>query len=106
MHKRMFGAIAGLSLVVSVAACGDDDDPLAATNTVAVATTAAPATVAAQATTLPSADEPPSKIISLSPTATEMLFAVGASGQVLAVDDFSNCPECRTVTAGRRWCRR
>jgi iron complex transport system substrate-binding protein len=94
MHKRMFGAIAGLSLVVFVAACGDDDDdPSAATNTVAVATTAAPATAAAQATTLPSADEPPSKIISLSPTATEMLYAVGAGDQVLAVDDFSNYPE-------------
>ena len=97
MHKRMFGAIAGLSLVVFVvvfvAACGDDDDPSAATNTVAVATTAAPATAAAQATTLPSADEPPSKIISLSPTATEMLYAVGAGDQVLAVDDFSNYPQ-------------
>jgi iron complex transport system substrate-binding protein len=93
----MFGAIAGLSLVVFVvvfvAACGDDDDPSAATNTVAVATTAAPATAAAQATTLPSADEPPSKIISLSPTATEMLYAVGAGDQVLAVDDFSNYPQ-------------
>jgi iron complex transport system substrate-binding protein len=91
MHKRMFGAIAGLSLVVFVAACGDDDDPSAATE--ASNTTAAPATAAAQATTLPSADEPPSKIISLSPTATEMLYAVGAGDQVLAVDDFSNYPE-------------
>ena len=34
----------------------------------------------------------PSKIISLSPTATEMLFAIGAGDQVLAVDDFSNYP--------------
>ena len=34
----------------------------------------------------------PQAIISLSPTATEMLYAVGAGDQVLAVDDFSNYP--------------
>ncbi|WP_373315329.1 ABC transporter substrate-binding protein [Asanoa ishikariensis] len=34
----------------------------------------------------------PTKIVSLSPTATEMLFAVGAGPQVLAVDDQSNFP--------------
>jgi iron complex transport system substrate-binding protein len=33
-----------------------------------------------------------SKIISLSPTATEMLFAIGAGSQVIAVDDQSNFP--------------
>lgn len=34
----------------------------------------------------------PSAIMSLSPTATEMLYAIGAGDQVLAVDDFSNYP--------------
>jgi len=34
----------------------------------------------------------PTRIISLSPTATEILFAIGASKQVLAVDDNSNFP--------------
>jgi iron complex transport system substrate-binding protein len=34
----------------------------------------------------------PARIISLSPTATEILFAIGASKQVLAVDDNSNYP--------------
>ena len=34
----------------------------------------------------------PQAIISLSPTATEMLYAIGAGEQVLAVDDFSNFP--------------
>jgi len=34
----------------------------------------------------------PKAIISLSPTATEMLFAIGAGKQVLAVDDQSNYP--------------
>ena len=34
----------------------------------------------------------PARIVSLSPTATEMLFAIGAGAQVVAVDDQSNYP--------------
>ncbi len=34
----------------------------------------------------------PVRIVSLSPTATEILFAVGAGRQVVAVDEFSNYP--------------
>lgn len=34
----------------------------------------------------------PERIVSLSPTATEILFAVGAGEQVVAVDSFSNFP--------------
>lgn len=34
----------------------------------------------------------PHRIVSLSPTATEMLFAIGAGGQVVAVDSDSNWP--------------
>ena len=34
----------------------------------------------------------PKRVVSLSPTATEMLFAVGAGAQVVAVDDQSNFP--------------
>ena len=37
-------------------------------------------------------DAPPEAIVSLSPTATEMLFAVGAGDQTVAVDSFSNFP--------------
>ncbi|WP_431891535.1 ABC transporter substrate-binding protein [Micromonospora haikouensis] len=37
-------------------------------------------------------DKRPEKIVSLSPTATEMLFAIGAGKQVTAVDDQSNYP--------------
>jgi iron complex transport system substrate-binding protein len=35
----------------------------------------------------------PRRIVSLSPTSTEMLFAIGAGGQVVAVDSNSNYPE-------------
>ncbi|MGH3656926.1 MAG: helical backbone metal receptor [Micromonosporaceae bacterium] len=38
-------------------------------------------------------DKRPTKIVSLSPTATEMLFAIGAGKQVTAVDELSNYPE-------------
>jgi iron complex transport system substrate-binding protein len=107
MRKRFLtGLLAALALVA--AACGDDDDasqataapttiaattpattqPPATTEAAAPMTTAAPATTAAQAD-----DAVPSKIISLSPTATEMLYAIGAGDQVLAVDDFSNYPD-------------
>jgi iron complex transport system substrate-binding protein len=37
-------------------------------------------------------DKQPTKIISLAPTTTEMLFAIGAGRQVIAVDDQSNYP--------------
>lgn len=35
----------------------------------------------------------PTKIVSLSPSATEMLFAIEADDQVIAADEFSNFPE-------------
>ncbi len=38
-------------------------------------------------------DTEPERIVSLSPTTTEMLFAVGAGDKVVAVDDNSNYPE-------------
>ena len=38
-------------------------------------------------------DARPDRIVSLSPTATEMLWAIGAGEQVVAVDDQSNYPE-------------
>jgi iron complex transport system substrate-binding protein len=76
-------AVVGLSSIV--AACGDDPGDAEPPGGTVAATTAAPAD-----------DEPevdvPRAIISLSPTATEMLYAIGAGDQVLAVDDFSNHP--------------
>jgi iron complex transport system substrate-binding protein len=46
----------------------------------------------------------PTRIVSLSPTATEDLFAIGAGAQVLAVDDQSNYPSQapRTKLSGYR----
>lgn len=76
-----------LAIGVLLAACGNDNQAGGAAVQATAATTtqaAAPSTTS----TLP----PATKIVSLSPTATEMLFAVGAGGQVLAVDDQSSYP--------------
>jgi cobalamin transport system substrate-binding protein len=43
-------------------------------------------------------DAKPERIVSISPTSTEVLFAVGAGGQVVAVDDQSNFPADAPVT--------
>ena len=67
-------------------------------------TTAAPTTSTTEAPAFPVTvagvviPERPAAIVSLSPTATEMLFAVGAGDQVIAVDEFSNYPPDAPVT--------
>lgn len=43
-------------------------------------------------------DEAPQQIISLSPSATEVLFAIGAGERVVAVDEYSYYPEEAPVT--------
>jgi iron complex transport system substrate-binding protein len=98
------GAIAGLALLA--AACGSDDpDTSASTEAPAASPTTEPATTDAPAatepagtasstgpTSAPDADAVPTRIVSLSPTHTETLFAIGAGPQVIAVDDQSNYP--------------
>ncbi|GCE01220.1 ABC transporter substrate-binding protein [Embleya hyalina] len=80
--------------------CGDSDDskddrsqgaPAASGTGSGPDTKAFPATVdsGGAKVTIPAA---PKKIVSLAPTATEMLYAIGAGGQVTAVDDQSNFP--------------
>jgi iron complex transport system substrate-binding protein len=89
------------ALLVVLAACGTTGDT---TSSTAVATTM----VTDETATTGSPDFPvildaangevvvevrPEKIVSLAPTATEILFAIGAGDQVIAVDEFSNFPE-------------
>ncbi|MXW42681.1 MAG: ABC transporter substrate-binding protein [Acidimicrobiia bacterium] len=45
----------------------------------------------------------PERIVSLSPTATEILFAIGAGDQVVAVDEFSYYPPEAPVTNLSGW---
>ena len=69
----------------------------AAAPTTAAATTVAPAT--SDGSTVAGTDAPevggdsvPENIVSLAPTLTEMLYAVGAGDQVVAVDEYSDYP--------------
>ncbi len=105
--KKLAGVVAGLVLAMAVAGCGDDDDASDATDppatspaatSVPAVTTAAPATTAAAPPTTAAAPattataDGPQRIVSLSPTHTEILFAIGAGEQVVAVDNLSTYP--------------
>ena len=95
--KRRFTALAAAGVLVwSLAACGDDGAGTATTASPAASTAPAADTTAPDATPAPdtsAAGPVPQRIVSLSPTATEMLFAIGAGDQVVAVDEMSNYPD-------------
>jgi iron complex transport system substrate-binding protein len=91
MKKLTKAGIAGFlfALTASIAGCGGSastsDTTIAAEAKLAAPTypvTVGELTLAAQ----------PMRIISLSPTSTEMLYAIGAGAQVVAVDEYSNYP--------------
>lgn len=91
---KRFSSIAALTaLLLTAAACGDD---ASSSSDTAAADTTSPATTVPDTTSdttpITIADDVPQAIVSLSPTATEMLFAIGAGDQVIAVDDYSNYP--------------
>ena len=86
-HPLLFAMVA---LALALGACGTDSAAPEATPT-ADTGGAFPVTVdAANGEVI--LDEQPTRIVSLSPTATEMLFAIGAGDQVEAVDLDSNYP--------------
>lgn len=70
-------SLAALALVI--AGCGSSDD-------------------SASPSSPQSSDGYPQRIVSLSPVSTEILYAVGAGEQVVAVDERSNYPEGAPVT--------
>ena len=86
MRKISLVGIAGLFLFIS--ACGSS---ASSADTTVVQATEAVATYPVTVGDL-TLDAQPMRIVSLSPSATEMLFAIGAGPQVVAVDDYSNYP--------------
>ncbi|HEX6236658.1 MAG TPA: ABC transporter substrate-binding protein [Acidimicrobiales bacterium] len=100
MTRPIRAATAALALVLAAAACGDDGGTTsdAATGTdgggeqgsfpVEVEAVNGPVTI----------DERPERIVSLSASHTEMLFAIDAGDQVEAVDEYSTYPEEAPVT--------
>jgi iron complex transport system substrate-binding protein len=91
-----------VALAVALAACGGSEPAgPAPASSASAAAGAFPVTVKAANGTV-TVDSRPQRIVSLSPTATEMLYAVGAGEQVAAVDDQSNHPATapRTTLSG------
>jgi iron complex transport system substrate-binding protein len=85
-----------LTFASGVAACGGDDNNASgatakATSSTATAAAAFPVTVTGDNGPITIARKP-SRIVSLSASSTEDLFAIGAGDQVQAVDDQSNYP--------------
>jgi len=75
LRKRLLALCLAVALA---AACASDAKPTAS--------------AASSSSSAPKPEAKLSHIVSLSPTATEMLFAIGAGSQVVAVDDQSNFP--------------
>lgn len=87
---RLFLTIACAALVTGAAACGEAEEPPGAAET--GEPPAETTTTVAETTTTTEGSEFPEAIVSLSPTATEILFAIGAGDQVIAVDSESDFP--------------
>jgi iron complex transport system substrate-binding protein len=87
MNKLTKAGIAGLflSLTAVLASCGGSSS--STTDTAAVTADVYPVTVGDL-----TLEAQPTRIISLSPSATEMLYAIGAGSQVVAVDEYSDFP--------------
>ncbi|MFI0481471.1 ABC transporter substrate-binding protein [Actinomadura sp. 9N215] len=83
---RSFVAVMAIGAVAFAGACGGDDgdtkDSASGAKTVTVQAANGAVEVPAN----------PKRIVSLSPTHTETLFAIGAGSQVVAVDDYSSYP--------------
>ncbi|TWS18734.1 ABC transporter substrate-binding protein [Tsukamurella asaccharolytica] len=89
MRARIRGPLALLTIALLAAGCGaaQQAEPQGRTVTIDAAN---------GAVTIPAA---PQRIVSLAPTHTETLFAIGAGGQVVAVDDQSTYPAQAPRTA-------
>lgn len=115
--RRLVIPLAGaLALALGAGACGSSaytDNPTTTGAPAASSPAASPDAATSQAPTTPAATFPvtidnpvgsvtipeqPTRIVSLSPSATEALYAVGAGDQVVAVDRFSNYPANLPVT--------
>jgi iron complex transport system substrate-binding protein len=81
MTRTLPALVAVLGLL---AACGDDETTTTTEGTDSSAAAAA--------------EEAPERIVSMSASSTEMLFAIGAGDQVVAVDSYSNYPEDAPIT--------
>ena len=90
------GAIALIASTMIFAACGDDSGSESSGSDTTAASSSAEGSfplAVPQAEGDLTFNEAPTRIISRSPTATEMLWAIDAGDQVVAIDNMSNYPE-------------
>ncbi len=96
MRSKLIALLAVLALFA--AACGDDDNDTASE---------AESTSTSTSTTAPADDEVaparPERIVSIDPSGTEIIYAIGAGERVVAVDDYSYFPEGTPVTDLSGW---
>lgn len=89
--SRQLPVTALAALALACAACGSSSSPAASAGTPAASGGTFPVTIPAANGTV-HIPARPTAIISLAPTLTEMLYAVGAGSQVKAVDMYSDYP--------------
>jgi iron complex transport system substrate-binding protein len=90
--------VAGAAMAATLAACTSSSaSPTPGKSTAGSAKAGFPVTVTTAAGTAHLTSRPDA-IVSLSPTATEMLYAIGAGSQVKAVDDDSDYPKQAPMT--------
>ncbi|MGN9913132.1 ABC transporter substrate-binding protein [Phytohabitans sp. LJ34] len=87
MRRQVTAAAIAAAAAIAMSGCASDDNADPGSGATSAPAAAYPVTVGT--ITL---DKRPEKIVSLSPSATEMLFAIGAGSQVTAADDNSNYP--------------
>ena len=93
-RRRLLGVVVGFGLLT--AACGSDDSAGGTSDAPTPEASAgddssAPTSPSIAESTVPAGDDD-LRVVSLSPTHTEMLFAIGAGDQLVAVDEFSDYP--------------
>jgi len=86
MRRFLVAGLAGALMLLGSCSSGSTT-PTTAVDTTVVEAVDFPVTVGGL-----TLESRPERIISLSPTATEMLFAIGAGAQVIATDEYSNFP--------------
>jgi iron complex transport system substrate-binding protein len=91
--------LAGLVAALLLSACGDEDAASDATPAPTGALSGFPRTVTDSSDVRVTIESPPVRIVSISPAATEILFAIGAGDRVVGTDSFSNYPPEAEATA-------
>ncbi len=88
--RRMLGALVGLAFLAG--ACGSDDASSDVTDTTLATTPTSVSGETTIASGVSPSDGTEQRVVSLSPTHTEIMFAIGAGDQLVAVDEFSDYP--------------